>query len=163
MRFYRRTTFGDSSNPYSCDSDTLYQGLIQGNGAAPAFWLLVSSYILLYLKSQGHYIKVKLAISNVAMVYTALMYVYDGDFPTLTEDGSESMLSIATIYQQTVNYWAGGLRTTGGALKPANFFGHPIKLEWKNGKVYVVKASNIKSNIKVTGPDGITANITKLD
>ena len=163
MRFYLRTAFGDSSSFYSCESDTPYQGLVQGNGAAPAFWLLVSSYILLYLKSQGHCIKVKSAISNVAMIYTALMYVDDGDFPTFAEEGNESMISVATTHQQTVDCWTGGLRTSGGALKPAKCFWHPIKWEWKNGKARVVPAAKIKSDIKVTGPDSITTNISKLD
>ena len=122
MRFYLRTAFGDSSSFYSCESATPYQGLVQGNGAVPAFWLLVSSYTLLYLKSQDHCITVIYAISNVAMVYTALMYVDGGDFPTLAEKGNESMLSVATTHQQTVDRWAGGLRTTGGALKPAKCF-----------------------------------------
>ena len=61
------------------------------------------------------------------MIYKALIYVDDGNFPTLAEDGSESMMSVATTYQQTVNCWAGGLRTTGGALKPVKYFWHPIK------------------------------------
>ena len=122
MRFYLRTAFGDSNSFYTCESDTPYQGMVQGNGAAPAFWLLVSSYILLYLKSQGHCIKIKSAISNVAMIYTALMYVDDGDFSTLAEEGNESMSSVAIKHQQTVDSWAGGLRTTGGALKPVKCF-----------------------------------------
>ena len=91
------------------------------------------------------------------------MYVDDGDFPTLAEKGNESMLSVATTHQQTVDCWAGGLRTTGGALKPAKCFWHPIKWQWKNGKACVVPATKITSNIRVTGPDGITANISKLD
>ena len=91
------------------------------------------------------------------------MYVDDGDFPILAEDSNKSMSSVAATHQQTVDCWAGGLRTTGGALKPAKCFWHPIKWEWKKGKASTVRVSRIKSQIKVTGPDGITANIPKLD
>ena len=91
------------------------------------------------------------------------MYVDDGDFPTIAEYDNESILSVATTHQQTFNCWVGGLRTTGGALTPAKCCCHPIKWKWKNRKAHVVKASAIKSNIMVTGPDVITADIPKLD
>ena len=97
------------------------------------------------------------------MNYTALMYVDNGDFPTLAEIGKESMRSVALKHQQTITYWAGRLRTTGGTLKPSKCIWHPIKWEWKNGKAQGTKTARIKSNITVTGPDVITTAIAKLD
>ena len=70
------------------------------------------------------------------------MYVDDGDFPTLAETGNESIQYIATKHQQTVNCWAGGFKTTGGALKPAKCFWNPIKWEWKQDKAQVKSNQN---------------------
>ena len=49
MCFFLRTAFGDSTTNYRSSTDLPYQGLIQGNGAAPSLWLMVSSYLIWYI------------------------------------------------------------------------------------------------------------------
>ena len=44
MRYYVKTPFGDSTTFYDSDKEN-FQGLCQGNGASPALWLLISSFL----------------------------------------------------------------------------------------------------------------------
>ena len=163
MNFYLRTAFGDSTRSYGCTSNKPYQGLVQGNGAAPALWLLVSSYILLYLKSKGHGLNVKSAIHGTALTYVALMYVDDGDFPTIATSNKEKVKSVASRHQDAVTCWTGGLGVTGGALKPAKCFWYPIGWKWVEGIATIIPAKQVRAEILVTGPDKVRAAVTKLD
>ena len=122
MKFHLRTGYEDSETNY-CGSDTKpYNGLFQGNGSAPGTWLLLKSMLLSHMKSEGHDLKITIAISNEIMNYVALIFVDDGDFPTIANTNTKNGQSGANRYQEALDCWYGGLRTTGGALKPAKFF-----------------------------------------
>jgi len=49
MRYHLRTAHGDSCTCYD-SGGKIFQGLYQGNGAAPSLWLLIGSFLLQYLK-----------------------------------------------------------------------------------------------------------------
>ena len=101
MRYYLRTAHGDSCSFYDSGID-IFQGLCQGNGAAPALWLRISSFLLQCLKSKGCSLKIKHAISGHALSYVALVYVDDGDFPTIAFKPPGSALNVALRHQDTV-------------------------------------------------------------
>lgn len=126
MRYYVRTAFGDSSTFYDSGGE-ISQGLCQGNGASPALWLLISSFLLRYLKKKGCSINISSAIIGASLSYVALVYVDDGDFPTIAKKPSESTESVARRHQRTVKYWSQALHTSGGALTPSKCFWYPIR------------------------------------
>ena len=121
MHYYLRTAHGSSCTFYDCGSD-IFQGLCQGNGAAPALWLLISSFLLRFLKHKGCRIQTTSALSRSALSYVALVYVDDDDFPTIATTSHESAISVACRHQETVTLWSQSLHTTGGALTPSKCF-----------------------------------------
>ena len=164
MRFHLRTGFGDSKGTYGSKNRWRpFQGLCQGNGAAPALWLLISSFLLRYLADEGHSMQIASAITCTMLCYVALMFVDDGDFPTIATSATESIASVAQRHQSTVTCWAGGLRVTGGALKPEKCFWYPIQWIWKKGIAHVIPAAKVNINISVRNPEGNIEEISKLN
>ena len=41
------------------------------------------------MKTEGHELKMTAAITNAIMNYVAIMFVDDGDFPTISKDNKE--------------------------------------------------------------------------
>ena len=163
MKFHLRTGFGDSDTTYQCEDDSHpYQGYCQGNGAAPSLWLLISAFIILYMKSAGHTMKLLSALTQEVLSYTTLMFVDDGDFPTIAHSSEEPITSVITRHQETVNCWSAGLRVTGGALKPEKCFWYPIEWKWTKGIAHCVIPNKHTPDILVTSPDGMTMPITRL-
>ena len=164
MQFHLRTGFGDSKETYGSDSKQRpFQGLCQGNGASPALWLLISSFLLMYLANEGHSMQITSAITCSLLSYVALMFVDDGDFPTMAINAKETIKAVVRRHQATVTCWAGCLKVTGGALKPEKCFWYPIQWKWTKGIAHVVLSRTIKEDIYVTNPDGIVESIPKLD
>ena len=103
MKFHLRTGFGDSQDTYGSKRRyNPFQGLCQGNGAAPVLWLLISSFLLMYLADKGHSMKINSTLTCTMLCYVALMFVDDGDFPTMETSATESMASVAQRQQATV-------------------------------------------------------------
>jgi len=164
MKLFLRTGYGDSDRHYcSTDKKRPYQGSVQGNGAAPCLWLLISSFLLRYMKQAGHFLNIRSAITATNLVYTALMFVDDSDFPIYAQSVTESIQSIAQRQQETVNSWSHGLRVSGGSLKPEKCFWYPIEWTWKNGAAKATKSKDVLHEIIVEGPDGVSSAIPKLD
>jgi hypothetical protein len=64
MKFFLRTAFGDSDTFFSSRENLLaLQGSWQGNKGAPAFWLVVSVFLVLMLHRLGHTAKIQSAMS----------------------------------------------------------------------------------------------------
>jgi len=125
MRYYLNTAHGDACTFYDCGSD-IFQGLCQGNGAASALWLLISSFLLRFLKHKGCGIQTTSALSRYTLSYVALLYVDDGNFPTFSTIAHESKISVARRHQETVTLWSQSLHATFGALTPSKYFCYPI-------------------------------------
>ena len=80
MVYYLRTTFGDSTKSYGGKETIPFQGSCQVNGASPALWLIVSIYLVLLMKDNGHTSKFQSAYTGVILCeYTAHTYarIYD--------------------------------------------------------------------------------------
>ena len=55
MKHHVRTTFGDSKITVDSNGELIpYQGILQGNGAAPATWVIISSPLLDMLRKAGN-------------------------------------------------------------------------------------------------------------
>jgi hypothetical protein len=132
MKHHIRTTFGDSS--FSMDSTgTLipFQGVLQGNGASPATWVILSTPLLNMLRSAGnggYFIspisKKTSQIVGYSFVDDTDLLQYDARDPKMTVD--ETMDNM----QSAIDRWEGGLKTTGGAIVPEKSFVYPIAFEF---------------------------------
>ena len=161
MKFHLRTGYGDSASTFGSNfqgGTSSYQGLVQGNGAAPALWLLISGFLVKYLRQQGHGTTLVSSISKALLRYCALLYVDDGDFPTPSLSASESLDSVISRHQSLVNDWSGGLFTSGGALKAAKSFWYPIFWTWTNGYPSYGKAKHCRRDIYIN--NGVTDQCT---
>lgn len=148
---------------YGGTSDRPFQGLCQGNGAAGTGWLVGSAVLLRFLKEQGHGATLKMAISVTVLTIIALMFVDDGDFPTMARDKDESMASVMGRHQLMVDDWSGALGTSGGALKLSKCFCSLVDWRWKSGKVRIAPAAATVQTIVAHDPDGNLCEIEKLD
>jgi hypothetical protein len=56
MKFYLCTAYGGDSNNFFSSLDLLlaFQGSVQGNKGAPALWLIVSVFLVLFLHRLEH-------------------------------------------------------------------------------------------------------------
>ena len=99
--------------------EDIFQGMCQDKGAAPAFWLLFSSFFFHFSKNKCCSHKISASIRGAALTCVALVYVDDGDLSTIALITSETAPQAALRHQHTVNYWSSATRTLGGALIPS--------------------------------------------
>ena len=101
MQFHICTAYGDLVRTYGSTNRPL-QGSCQGNGAAPALWLLVSAYLIAHMRSKGHYVSITSAISCSILCYAGLWFVDDGDVPTFAKTSDKTAISVTTRHQAAV-------------------------------------------------------------
>lgn len=54
MRHNVRTAYGESSISYKANDQAGYHGILQGNGAGPCIWVMLSTPLLDHLRHEGH-------------------------------------------------------------------------------------------------------------
>ena len=79
MKFFLCTGFGDSTKFASSTVAIKMQGLFQGNGAAPAGWVVVSICILNAHKKKGHGAHFLCPITKLKNHIPGVIYVDDTD------------------------------------------------------------------------------------
>ena len=72
MKYFLRTAYGDSKNFRGSKIEVKFQGLCQGNGAAPAGWAVISIVILGAHKQKGHGAKFVCPISPQWQMHQSL-------------------------------------------------------------------------------------------
>ena len=81
VEMFLRTGYGDSSTSF-LDALRKFQGLLQGNGAAPAIWLLVSMFLILLLKSFMSTLDIRVPLLELIIKLLALVFIDDMDLFT---------------------------------------------------------------------------------
>ena len=71
-------------------------------------WLLISSFLLMYIGHEAHAMHIKLAITGSLLTYVVLMFVDDGDFSTIDQNTTETITEVIKRHQATVTCWVGG-------------------------------------------------------
>lgn len=139
MEHYIRTGFGDSDVTMSgADNDNQpFQGILQGNGSGPVLWLAVSTPLIEMMRTRGHGIKYKTPLSSVNDDFVGFAFVDDTD---LVQGGLRmAMIDIEQVFkdmQEAIDCWEGGLKTTGGAIRPDKSFAYPISFVFKPSGEY---------------------------
>ena len=118
MKFFQRTARGDSTTFMGGrGKDNPLQGLCQGNGAAPACWLMLSSVLMHCYRRQGFDSRILSPMSGAIIDFLGEIYVDDTDLiitrpEFTTPEGTQEGLRDAAWA------WASGLNATGGAINP---------------------------------------------
>ena len=164
MKYFLRTAYGDSTDFVGSSIEVKFQGLCQGNGAAPAGWAVISITILHAHKEKGHGGHFVCPISNLSGHLAAILYVDDTDILHLDMHRNQTMWEAHDALQASVDNWGKLLMATGGAFKPAKCFYHLIAFRWRNDGSWAYEdcADREELDISVPMPDGSYAPIEHL-
>jgi hypothetical protein len=132
MRHHIKTADGVSHRHYGCIRLPL-QGVLQGNDASPAIWMLISIPLINMLHIQGFGFQSTNVLSDESYHFTCYTYVDDTD---LIHNGTPQSTSqqVFTDMQNMLDHWEGGLRATGGALVPDKSYWYAINFAWNPTK-----------------------------
>jgi hypothetical protein len=164
MKYFLRTAYGDSKSFANSKIEVKYQGLCQGNGAAPAGWAVISITILRAHKRKGHGATFACPITKLKFVLAAVLFVDDCDLIHIDMVRDETALETFDKMQSSVNSWGKLLIGSGGAYKPDKCFYHLISFCWdRNGKwKYDENSSKPEYRMRVPMPDGTEVPIYHL-
>lgn len=164
MKYFLRTAYGDSKNFRGSKIEIKYQGLCQGNGAAPAGWAVISITILNAHKRKGHGASFVCPISNVNATLAAILFVDDCDLIHIDMNCDDSAFETFEKMQESVLSWGNLLIGSGGSYKPVKCFYHLISFKWdRKGKwLYEENHTNPAFDLMVPMPDGSVAKIDHL-
>ena len=132
-----RTTFGDSEQTLVKEEGLLFQGICLGNGASPTIWVAVSIPLLEMMRSAKHGVHFEAPLSKEKYNIIGFAYVDDTDLVEGNLTNMEfSIEEVMDNMQEAINRWEGGLKATGGALRPEKCFMYPIDFKFNSaGKV----------------------------
>ena len=118
MKFFQRTGLGDSSTYMGGPGLRLpLQGLCQGNGAAPACWLMICSVLMHCYLRQGHGARFAGPISRKVLKTIGTLFVDDTDLHVFNNTFKTSE-EVFEEMQRSTDTWCKLLNSTGGAAKP---------------------------------------------
>jgi hypothetical protein len=165
MKHHIRTSYGDSS--FTMQNDTLipFQGALQGNGASPATWVIISSPLLNMLRAAdngGHFIepisKKHSHIVGYAFVDDTDLIQFDARDPNMTEEATLDNM------QESINRWEGGLKATGGAIVPGKSFVYPIIFDFDDkGQWHYRKVDDIDYQFTVPDHNDVIQPLEQLE
>jgi ribonuclease HI len=164
MKYFLRTAFGDSRNFRGSKIEIKYQGLCQGNGAAPAGWAAISITILSAHKKKGHSATFMCPMTNKTIKLAAILYVDDCDLIHIDMTCNDDVYTTFQRMQESVLNWGKLLIASGGSYKPPKFFYHLISFSWSRDGKWKYEENHLKPEFEmmVPMPDGTTAVIDHL-
>lgn len=148
MKHHFCTAHGDSIFYLENGSFLPFQGSLQGNGASPTTWVIISSVLLDMMRSLQHGGIITTPISKTSQQIVALAYVDDTDL--IIMDLNDQQITgdkIMERMQQAIEAWEGGLKATGGSIVPSKSWVFPIdftfntKGEWRYKSTHEIDTS----------------------
>ncbi len=164
MQFFLRTSFGDSDRAVGARIHLSTQGFMQGNGASPAGWTVVSISILHAHKTQGHGASFLCPASKKKIDLACILYVDDTDILHLCQGEESSIQDAHQALQSSISNWGNLLIATGGALKPQKCFYYLIGYKWDSRGHWSYSGFDITEPLHITvpSPDGSVVQIQQL-
>ena len=163
MRHHVRTTFGDSE--FTMHRDEMmepFQGLLQGNGASPATWVIISAPLINMMREAKNGAFIVEPIRKKIHHTAGFAFVDDTDLieADLREE-RQTLKSTMRRMQNAINRWEGGLKATGGAIRPDKSWAYPIGFQFDtNGKWRYQKINEIDQELTVKDDKDETQKLT---
>jgi hypothetical protein len=134
MKHYIRTSYGDSKHSYSSkDAAIPFQGILQGNGAGPTIWVLVSTPLLNMMRKADNGAHLLSAIGREEAHIVGYAFVDDTDLVQFDQrDIRLTATEVMQEMQEGIDRWEGGLKATGGAIVPEKSWVYPIDFNFDN-------------------------------
>ena len=165
MEHHIRSSFGTSESMMSNQLPTPFQGICQGNGAGPAIWVAVSTPLIEMMRGAGHGISFEAPLSNTKDNIVGFAFVDDTDIieGDLTSTGI-TINDVAQSMQSAIDRWEGGLKTTGGAIRPDKSFVYPISFTWDEKGNYTFESiEDINQPLTVKNHDDVREVLPQLE
>eukprot|EP00956_Cyclotella_meneghiniana_P027276 scaffold60862_cov41-Cyclotella_meneghiniana.AAC.6 len=164
MKFFLRTAFGDSKESVGARVELKTQGYMQGNGASPVGWAVVSIMIIHAHKKEGHGATFICPITKLQKSLAGILYLDDTDIVHLDMSRLETVSEAHAALQRSLDSWSELLIATGGSLKPEKCFYYPMGFVWdRQGKWSHSRLEEKEEyGISVLLPDGSRAPIEHL-
>jgi hypothetical protein len=160
MKYFLRTAFGDSATFFGGIRALPFQGGCQGNKGAPAMWLVVSSRLVRLMHTLGLVTQIRAAMSAAGVEFAGFLFVDDTDLIALASTKMESVHQVVARIQAAVKAWHGGLRASGGALKPEKCSWCIVDYKWKDGQWYFTRMEDLPCNLQAPNLQG---NLTSIE
>ena len=162
MTFFLRTGWGESHTSVGGDVMKILHGLCQGNGAAPASWLVLSSVLVRIYRAMGFGATMTSPITRVFLDIAGVLFVDDTDL-YIMDACLKSPYDLWHETQSASTSWGKLLLATGGALKPVKCFYYMIDYEWQEDGSWTY-SDLVDTTPQVTVPlaDGSHAGIDHL-
>ena len=128
MKHYIHTSYCDS-NFYMTSNMSLrpFQEILQGNGASPAIWVVISASCIQMLKNTSNRGYFNEPIKNITHHIVGYAFVDDKDLITLDmPEPNKAKWETFQELQESTDQWQGRLRASGGAIVPEKSFLYPI-------------------------------------
>jgi hypothetical protein len=156
MKYFLRTAFGDSTAFANSKIEIKYQGLCQGNGAAPAGWAVISIAIIRAHKKRGHAATFVCPMTSTITKLASILYVDDNDLVHIDMNADDSAFITFQQTYESIKSWGQLLIASGGAYKPPKCFYHLISFGFKaNGNWFYEDNHELEEyNMVVLMPDG---------
>ena len=120
--------YGPDDNPFPL------QGILQGNGAGPCIWLVISVVIFNMMRAEGFGMRFKTPITREAVHVVGFAIVDDADLVISETDANTTGDRTLQLAQKALDHWEGGVRCTGGAIVPAKSHWYYISFKWIEGQ-----------------------------
>lgn len=146
MKFQIRTLYGDSDAFLDGAVRLIpFQGNLQGCGASPCSWVIISAPMLNTLRAADNGAHFVSPISKEHSHTVGYAFVDDTDIMHFNmRNDPEDVNTAMNQLQDTINRWEGVLKITGGAIEPTKTWVYPIAFEFtREGKWKYVKAEDI--------------------
>ena len=135
---------------------------MQGNGAGPAVWAVVSSPVLDMLRSEGFGTFFKTSITGEDVRFVGYSFVDDTNLVQTAKTEHDTITSVVDLMQAAVDTWEGGIRATGGAIATDKSYWYPIAFIWQAGKWRLASAEETPFEISVLDHKGQRVVLDKL-
>ena len=165
MKHYIRTTFGDSQTYFSSQSNSIpFQGILQGNGAAPTIWVLISTPLLNMLRSANNGAHLQSSISKEPNHVVGFAFVDDTDLVCFRQEEINLTEEIMLDMQTGIDRWEGGIKLTGGAIVPEKSWIYPIDFGFEpSGQWYYKHTDSITQRFTVRDHTGQRRDLDKIE
>ena len=165
MKHHIKTSQGISTITLSKRNTLIpYQGILQGNGAAPTTWVIISTPLLNMLRAAGNGAKFESPLSHEQSHIVGFAFVDDTDlvaFDMTTDDARWN--NVEQEMQDAINRWEGGLKSTGGAIVPEKSWVYSIDFTFDNqGNAAYKLHEDIQPNFSVLDKDNVRVHLTNV-
>ena len=161
MKYFLRTAYGGSKEYVGSTIEVEFQGLCQGNGAAPAGWTVISIKIINSHRRKGHGGHFICPISRREGHLAAILFVDDTDLVHIDMNQDQSVHEAHDAMQESIVNWGRLLIATGGSLKPIKCFYRMIPYVWSSDRRWKYESNEEDEELDIAVPmsDGYLVTI----